>query len=339
VSACGGGSNNGGKGGSGGGGSGGGGGGSACSGTTVKANEANDYSFSSTLSFPAVTVAAKTELNIDWGGVTKDLLSHTVDTKKDLKSILVMLWKLPLATFEQKTNADLLLQRDMVTLPLQYPYPPPDPYPADGIGTSAKLFQFSNSGAPPQSDILSFLDPDAYPPEKYTYTLMTSDSTELGQGVRMIQSFHVSNSVTDTTVKITSDSTKLQWEAHIQNAQVTAIPAGQGAITMDWTDMKTNALGNPFVPSSITKVLVGRYSETIAELEQKFLDIEIIAQELYRGTVDVGTSIDLSKLTLTTDSNKHFAGISDSGTWLVALQCGACKNPAPWYLTVLKPCQ
>ena len=35
---------------------------------------------------------------------------------------------------------------------------------------------------------------------------------------------------------------------------------------------------------------------------------------------------------------KAFTGISTSGTWIVALRCGSCRNPAPWYLTVLKPC-
>jgi hypothetical protein len=169
---------------------------------------------------------------------------------------------------------------------------------------------------------------------------MASTSMDLGEDVKMIQSFHVAKNNSETSVKLTTSSTALDWEAHLQDAQVTAIPAGQGSITIDWTDMKTNALGNPFDPTSnITKVLVGHYQESVAELETKFLDIELIATELYRGDVETGTSIDLSTLALETDSSKHFSGIDDTGTWLVALQCGACRNPAPWYLTVLKPCQ
>jgi hypothetical protein len=33
-----------------------------------------------------------------------------------------------------------------------------------------------------------------------------------------------------------------------------------------------------------------------------------------------------------------FPGIDDTGTWLVGLICGNCRNPAPWYMTILKPC-
>lgn len=336
VSACGSGGSNGagGSSGSGGGGGGGagGGGGPACSGTSLKASEAHNYSFASTLTFPPITVAANSELTLDWEGVTQDFMKHPLDPKKDLKKILVLLWKLPLASLEEKTNADTLLMKDLVTLPLEYAI--------EGSETSAKLFQFSNSGAPNEEMILSFLDPDVYPSEKYTYTLMASGSLELGEDTKMIQSFHLEKDKPETTVKLSASSTGLEWEAHLQNAQVTGIPAGQASITLDWTDMKTNALGNPFDPPSyITKVLIGHYDESVAELETKFLDIELIAKELYRGTIEEGTSMDFSALTLETDSSKHFSGIDDTGTWLVALQCGACRNPAPWYLSVLKPCQ
>ena len=27
-----------------------------------------------------------------------------------------------------------------------------------------------------------------------------------------------------------------------------------------------------------------------------------------------------------------------NGTWLLGLTCGNCRNPAPWYMTILKPC-
>jgi hypothetical protein len=39
-----------------------------------------------------------------------------------------------------------------------------------------------------------------------------------------------------------------------------------------------------------------------------------------------------------TKTNAPFAGIDDTGTWLVGLICGNCRNPAPWYMTIAKPC-
>jgi hypothetical protein len=37
-------------------------------------------------------------------------------------------------------------------------------------------------------------------------------------------------------------------------------------------------------------------------------------------------------------SGNKFSGIDGNGTWLLALQCGGCRNPAPLYLTIFKPC-
>ena len=38
------------------------------------------------------------------------------------------------------------------------------------------------------------------------------------------------------------------------------------------------------------------------------------------------------------DTGAAFPGVDDTGTWLVGLICGNCRNPAPWYMTILKPC-
>ena len=38
------------------------------------------------------------------------------------------------------------------------------------------------------------------------------------------------------------------------------------------------------------------------------------------------------------DSGLPFAGIDNTGIWLIGLFCGDCVNPTPWFLTVLQPC-
>ena len=299
-----------------------------CSGSSIIASEVNDYAFASSLTFPLVTVAPKSDLTFDWSGVTKDFNGHAVDPKKDLNTILVLMWKLPLANLQTKLNADSLQQKDLVTIPLQYT--------TDGSGTSAKLLAFSNSGLPDSATILSFLDPVTYPPANYTYTLMAATGSTLGEGTRMIQSFQVSPSSTNTSVVMTTSSTKLTYTANLHTLTPTGVPAGKSAITLNWGQMTKNALGNDFAASDITKALIGQYDQTPTSLEGQFLDIELIAKKLYRGNIDSGTMVDFSQLK--TSSNESFAGIDNTGTWLVALQCGGCRNPAPWYLSVLKPC-
>jgi hypothetical protein len=294
---------------------------------SLVASEAHNYAFTSTLTFPPIKVAPKSDLTLDWSAVSKDFLGHSLDNKKDLNTILVMMWKLTLDDLQTKLNADSLKQRDLLVLPLQYT--------ADGSGTSAKLLTFTNSGDPSDELILSFLDPAGYPPAENTYTLMAATGNVLGEGTRMIQSFQVDPTSTNTKVSLTTDSTQLTYTANLHDLAPTLVAAGEKALTLDYSQLAKNALGSDWDASKITKALVGHYTQSPTELESKFLDLELIATKLYRGVITTGTKAILSNLK--TDGGEGFPGIDGTGTWVVALQCGGCRNPAPWYLSILKP--
>jgi hypothetical protein len=308
----------------------------ACTGTNLTATAANNYSFSSTLTCPPIAVAPKTELTFDWAGVTKDLLGHSV-AQSDLNMISILMWGLTLSDFETGLNADTLLQRALAEpVPLTLTTDGKTPNVSVGA-TSAKLYDFTLNGGPvAATTIITYFDADTYPPSNNTYTMMAATGTTLGQGVRMIQSFQLDKNSTNDKVTMSSASTTLTYSANLHSLKPTGIPAGQAAITLDWSGMTTNALGGVFAPTRITYALVGHYTQTPTELEKQFLDLQLIATEMYSATISIGTSVDFS--TLTTSSGKAFSGIDNTGTWLVALQCGDCHNPAPWYLTILKPC-
>ena len=313
-----------------------------CVGKNVKVAEKFNYQFSSTLTFPPTKVQPKTELSFDWSGVSKSFLGHAVDPKKDITLVSVLCWGLPRNELESQLNADTLFQSSLNGLPLTISTDGTTAGIAAGT-TSAKLFQFTANGEPitetgtiKRSEVMAYFDADSYSPENTTYTVMAGAGKEPGQGTLMIQSFLLDKSSTNTELKMTSASTELTWNANVHSLVPTGVPGGDAAITVDWTDsIKTNALGGTFDPTMILRVLVGRYTEDVAQLEKQFLDIELIATELYRGDVPIGTSIDLS--TLTDKDGKTFPGISNTGTWILALQCGVCRNPAPWYLTLLAP--
>ncbi len=301
-----------------------------CNGTSLIANEANNYAFSSTLTLPSIAVAPNTELTFDWGGVTASLIDHPIDAKKDLNSISILMWDLSLADLQTKLNADSLGQRDLTVVPLTIT--------TDGSATSAKLFTFTlNGGAVDSATILGYFDATHYPPENHTYTMMAATGTVTGQGVKMIQSFQLDPNSTNTMVTMTSNSTLLDFTADLSHLTPTGVPAGEPAITLNWSQMTKNALGNDFILTNITSAFVGHYTQSLSDLQgNDFLDLDLIATELYQGGIDTGTVADFS--TLQDDSGKSFPGIDSTGTWLVGLQCGACHNPAPWYLTVLKVC-
>jgi hypothetical protein len=156
----------------------------------------------------------------------------------------------------------------------------------------------------------------------------------------MIQSFVLDPSSSNTTVTMTKDSIHLDFHADLTSLTPTGIPANQPNITFDWSKMTTNALGADFSgvsASRITRAFIGHYNESPSELSgEKFLDLELIGTALYRKNIDIGTSVNFSSFQ--DDQGNGFPGIDSTGTWLVGLQCGDCHNPAPWYITVLKPC-
>jgi len=294
----------------------------------IVATAAQNYAFSSTITLPPVGVQPDSELTFDWSTVTEDLLGHPLNPTADVDMVELGLWELTQEELEMKLNADQLKQSDLeVIANLE----------TMNTLTSTTLFNFTSAGTPLTPDlILPYVNAANYPPDQYTYTVMIATGTALGQGTRLLQAFHLDPASTNTTVNLTDASVNLVWSADLGALTSPEVHAATPGITIDWSGMTVNSMGYPFEPSDITEVLVGHYDETPEELEAQFLDLEMIHEDMWRGEVLSGTNLNLSALT--NEAGATFPGISASGTWVVALICGECANPAPWYLTILKPC-
>jgi len=308
----------------------------ACHGTELKASEEHNYKVTSSITLPPIKIAQRKNLTFDWSAVTTDLLRHDVDPRKDVKMVVLLAWNIPLTNPSDPTKSlqykfihDTIDAPDMVAVPLQY---------IPNGQTSAKLYDFTLSGNPvTPAQIDTYFDrSNQHPPENYCYTVMISSSTQIGSGAIMLQSMVLDENTTNTEVKITNDSTKLDFKADLTKLTPMGIPINTADITLDWGDIKTNAMGDPFMNNSITTAMLGHYKETPAELSSdKFLSLDRIATELYRADIDSGTTLNFSDLK---DSNgKKFTGITEDGTWIIGLQCGSCRNPSPLFVTVLKP--
>jgi len=299
-----------------------------CNGATIVAKEANDYAFSSTITLPPVTVKDMSNLTFDWSGVTKDFLGHTLQSG-DLNTALAMLWNLKLSDLETALNADELFTSDLARSP--------PPSIAISGNTSAKLYDFTISGTVLPPDMINaYFDATTYTPENSTHVLGVQHGTELGREMKMLQAFNVNASSSNTTFTMTNDSTKMTCQVSLRNLTITGVPGGTAALMLDWSQMQTNALGGQFKEGYITSAVVGHYMQSPADLEAKFLDLDTIATNYYRANIDAGSVLDFS--TLKDAGGASFPGVDDSGTWLVGLICGNCRNPAPWYMTILKPC-
>ncbi|MBN2577117.1 MAG: hypothetical protein JXP73_21320 [Deltaproteobacteria bacterium] len=308
-------------------------------GTNLMASASHNYAFQSAMTLPVIKVKPRAELTLDWGSVTTDIIGHNLDTKNDLNMVMVIPFSLSPTELAEKLNADTLEANDIVISP-------PLTLRTDGNNTTAKLFSFDLNGtAVTPEQITEYFDPDFYPPENHTYALAVASGTEVGQGIRKIQAFQLDPGSSNTDVKATNDSVKLTWSANLRDLTPTGLPAGEAAVTLDWGDMTTNAMNRDFDPTQITRAFIGRYDEGSGQLEKSMIDyvelsasgVQLVAPELYMKDIEIGTSVDLSTMK-TKSGDKAFAGINESGTWLVALTCGVCRNPAPWYLSILKVC-
>ncbi len=300
-----------------------------CVGASIVASEQNNYAFSSTITLPPITVAHMTNLSFDWGALTKDFQGRPLAPATGLGMALVMIWDLPIAEFEATLNADELYPADLVVSP-------PLNLPLTGA-TSGKLYNFLLNGTAVTEEMFKlYFDANLYTAANSTFLVGVQAGTDLGRDLRMLQAFHVDAASTVTDIALTNTSTKLTYSANLHSLTIMGVPAGTAALTLDWSQMKTNALGHEFKEGYVTSAIVGHYTQTPAELEAKFLDLDRIATATYRADVPSGSVLDFTALK---DANgAAFPGIDDQGTWLVGLTCGNCRNPAPWYMTILETC-
>jgi hypothetical protein len=303
-----------------------------CTNGTIVAAEANDYAFASSIALPPVSVMPMSNLTFDWSGVTADFLTQPVNPQTDLNTIFLLLVNLPAASFEMQLNNDTFAIRSVVITP------PPQFNPTGGV-TSASLYtDFSAGGETIDATAAApYLDPTKYTPPNSTFAIVAqTGAASLGTNIRMMQSFQLDPTSTNTTVKLTNSSTTLKYTADLHSLHPTGVPAKTAALTLDWSQITTNALGQPFVSASIATAIVGHYTQTRAELESRFLDLQTIpGSTLYTASIPFGMTLDFT--TLMDSQGNPFPGIDSTGTWLVALLCTNCRNPAPWYLTILEP--
>jgi hypothetical protein len=290
---------------------------------------------------PTLTkVAPKSELSFDWSAVNTDFLTKSIDPAKDVILVTIALWQITPDQFATQINDDTLGSPAVAAF-LQ----------TEGKLTQTKLFSMAPPAGPiPTAQMLSFFDIDVYPPGQNFYTFMIGSDLTPGMKTRMIGGFELNANTTNTEVKLTNDSTQLDYDVDFSESQPTGMPEGDANITVDWSGMETasttetdpqklNAAGRPFLKRSIKQVRVGRYSKSESELKQKssILRIDDMADAIYVGDVASGSKLNLS--TLKDSSGNSFKGIDSEHTWLLALINTDSKNPAPWYLTFLKVCK
>jgi hypothetical protein len=309
-------------------------GGTCANPTDVVITDDTNYTLSDSFTIPVSTLKDNTDLVIDWSQLTTDFFGKSVDPAKDIDTVLISLWHQTPEQIQDALKADSLPMTTLVGAITTFP---------DGTYTSKDLVNFNLLGnSLPMAQLWGYFDTSNpsfnYPQTEYTFLVMASTGNVVGKNARMLSLFHIDPTATQTTLDITNDSTKLAYTVDLADAKPVYVPASHPAVTIDWSQMTKNSLGNRYIYSEITQVAVAHYAAaSVSDLEHQFLKLQDIADGWWTGPVAAGSSLDLS--TLVDASGHAFPGVDSTGIWLAALFCTEnCNNPAPWSITFLKPC-
>ena len=302
----------------------------------VIANDRLNYRFQSNLVIETVRVRSLSDIRFDWSGVNTDMLEHSFDPFASVDMMEVMLWRYSKEDLVRDINSDSLDTSRLVTM---------GKVQTQNTISAANFLDVRapNGGEVDDEELLAYVDTSVYPLEEHTYFVMIADGSIFGRGTKMISFFDPLPDETNIEVRMTNNSTKLEYDVDLTSLKRIAVPPNTPNIVLDWIDnyvLEKNALGGEWVPTKITDVMVAHYiDKTPEELEDVFLNLEEMADETWQIFLSVGQSINFGRLNTEADnSGEFFSGIDETGTWVVALKCGDCANPAPWFLSILHPC-
>ena|SRR5579863_8412274 len=303
---------------------------------SVVITDPTNYTLSDSFMLDHVVLQDDYDLVIDWSQLSVDFFGQPVNPLTDVNTVSISLWQLTPSDIEQALKIDDLnnMLPKMAGIMTTYP---------DGTYTHMDLLGFNELGNPlPTNELWARFDTATpmyqYPQDQYTFLAMAQTGTDIGKKPRAVALFNIDPSSTTQQLNLTNDSTKLTYSVDLEHARPVLVPAGVPRLTIDWSQMMTNCLGNPYDGSQITSAAVAHFAnKTLPELQQQFLNLENIADDWWTGLPPAGRTVDLS--TLTDANGATFPGIDDSGVWMAALFCGNCNNPAPWSITILESCQ
>ncbi|MFN7142365.1 MAG: hypothetical protein ACK4YP_01200 [Myxococcota bacterium] len=281
--------------------------------------DANNYGYTSAIDVSSQEVQLRTDVTVDWSGLTTDLLGHAMDPAVDVDIVWIV--QFPNLTEEEVADAivaETLLQEDV------------GPY-----------IQFRNEAGATSATLSEFVFPPAtpiVPEEDFTDgsgTWLVRATTGLVEN-RMLGFMRPTDTTTNTTFALASDTATLAFDADLQSLEAFSFDDEPATYTADWSALETHANGNEVDLGLLDQLMIARYDGmTLSDIEADFIDVELIASEIYTADVYGLTAADLS-VAVSATTGEAFAGFGADSLWLVALRCTACTNPAPPFLTVVQ---
>ena len=281
--------------------------------------DANNYAFSGTLTVGNDPVAAAEDATVDWSALTEDLQGHALDPAADIDQLGLVAYRyLSPEEVTEAIESDSLQMSD-VSVYLQFLN--------EAEATSCLLSEFTLFGNP--VDVLSYMEEGSA-----TWMLLLGEGTTPGQGVRAMKFFEPLDGIDDHEITATDGDAVLDVDADLSSLEPVRIAADDPGVRFDWSGITVDGRGQDIELNDIDSVLLARYDDLgVADLEAGFLDLETLADAMWTAEVEGETALDTEQLA----GDLPFEGFTPEATWLLALRCGTCMNPAPLFLTVVDP--
>lgn len=286
---------------------------------TVYLADGNNFSYVGTVDAPSLDVASGQDLHICWAQLTEDIQCHEMDPTVDVGILtLARFLNLTEAEIERQISDDTLEQSALSGF-LDYPVPEGE--------TCAQLADFTLQGTP--VDLA-----EEFYEGGGTYLLLAGSGTEPGLGTRAMMFLDPLEASENTEVAFEPACGTLDFSVDLASLAPIALPAEAESWIVDWGGLTVNGLGHPFELSTIDRLMIGNYADWgLPDLEEHFLDLQLDASGLWY--LDTGGAFSADLATATGDDGA-FPGFSASGSWVLALMCTRCTNPAPLFLTVIE---
>ncbi len=273
----------------------------------------NNFAYTSELDIGSSPLRAETDATIRWDTLTRDVRGGAIDPRRDLdEARLIAFRDLDPDTLAYAIAHDELDQADVSVFVTCTP--------TDAACALSDFGMFGNT-----------LDIQQYFQEGYgTWLLALGKHGAPGADALMFLDADAETDVIEA--HITDTTSRLSVDVDLDTLTPLVVPLGNPDLTMDWSALTRDGLGDELDHATLDELWVARFAETPEELASDVFSLEERAQVSWTLDVSGLGAASLADLVGT----GAFSGIDYAGTWLLALRCRTCTNPAPRFVTVLE---
>lgn len=294
----------------------------ACLGTSSKGgdvvlSDANNYSYTASLTIETTEVTLGENFDIDWSGLTTDFLGHEI-AATEITQVYLLWFK----NLEPDAVAAGLADNSITQTDLDWAAT----FNTSGE-TSVNTANLDFAGNPFDASLYLSQDRGTYMIRLVTGMDQTADS-------RMLAFVDISSESTNQSVSVTDNSAALDFSVDLQSLTPLSV-AADSVPYVDWTGLTTDGVGASLDFTDLSELWIAGYDGmATTDLQSQFLDLELIYTDLYTTSMYGESGIETEAAV--DDAGGAFPGFAAGTTWLMALRCpDYCTSPAPPFLTVV----